>query len=185
MGRLDSHRPNYCQMVCWEISNTVCRHIWIFLKIGQKYLFTVTELVIKLTILWLLWLSLFIHSNCFRGHLLCQVYTFSNGQEDWTRYPYPFKHDKVRFSHVSVQLSSITERVLLFGRFPGFDHLSFWQEQHVDDESAGLVERYWHQNTRRDSCLSVTLSTTNLTWTDLRSNSGPRGLNTKINRNRI
>jgi len=102
----------------------------------------VTELVIKLTILWLLWLSLFIHSYCFRGRLRCQVYTLANGQEVWTRYPYPFKDDKARFSHVSVQLSSITEIVLLFGRFPGFDHVSFWQEQHVDEERAALVERY-------------------------------------------
>jgi len=64
-----SHRTNYCETVCCEISSTVCRNIWNFLKIGEKCFFThydirtsEPELVIKLTILLLLWLSLFIHS---------------------------------------------------------------------------------------------------------------------------
>ena len=94
-----------------------------------------------------------INSYGFRSNLRCQVYTLANGQEDWTRYPYRFKDGKARFSHVSVQLFSISEKVLVFGRFPGFDRLSFRQEQHVDARAA-LVERYSQQNTRRDPCLS-------------------------------
>ena len=37
-----------------------------------------------------------------------------------------------RLSEISVQCSPICERELLFGRFPGFAHLPFWWEQHVD-----------------------------------------------------
>jgi len=37
--------------------------------------------------------------------------------------------------------SPIAKTSLLYGMFPGFDHLSFWYEQHVDEEECGtLVE---------------------------------------------
>jgi len=39
-----------------------------------------------------------------------------------------------------IKSSRIFERTLLFGRFPGFDLLSLWKEQRVDEDDGELGE---------------------------------------------
>lgn len=41
---------------------------------------------------------------------------------------------KTNCKYFSVQRVSISVRTLLFGRFPGFARLLFWQEQRVDGD---------------------------------------------------
>jgi hypothetical protein len=49
------------------------------------------------------------------------------------------RYKNVKF--FSIQRSSISDRLSHFGRFPGFTRLSFWKEQHVDEDECGaLVE---------------------------------------------
>ena len=50
--------------------------------------------------------------------------------------------------HFPVQCSPMYGRALLFGKFPGFARLSFWEEEHVDeDEYRAVVEWYWQGKT--------------------------------------
>jgi hypothetical protein len=45
--------------------------------------------------------------------------------------------------YISTQCSKISQKVLTFGRFPGFTRLFFWYEQHVDES-----ENSWNDTDR-------------------------------------
>ena len=86
----------------------------------------------------------------------------------------PFQDEKkwkyFSFPMTNNPIPPISERALLFGRFPGFDRLSFWYGSHVDDDEFGtLVEWYWQGKTEElwETSYSATLSTTSLTWTGM------------------
>ena len=82
---------------------------------------------------------------------------------------------KKKYKYFFIQCSSIFGTALRFGKFPGLARLSFWQERRSNVLSTGGMIMIWqHRSTGRKTCPSVTWPTTNLTWTDLESNTDIR-----------
>jgi hypothetical protein len=79
----------------------------------------------------------------------------------------------IKQKYFSGQTHLISERALIFGRYPRFANLSFWKEQTCRWRwiwrTAGMIMTRENRSTRRETCSSANSSTTNHTWTGLRS----------------
>jgi len=85
------------------------------------------------------------------------------------------RKEKTENSFITNSLRFPKKKVLLLGGFPGFYRESFWSEQHVDEcmEHRGMILTGENRSTWKENYHSATVSTTNTTKFDLKSNTLP------------